>query len=106
MNPEPQYLCSHLITVLESGRRWVANLEKIWASGATVNAESSIDCGTELHLPDLGATARVVFAEADQFGYYLDLEFLPPYRWSVDAFRPEHLTDPNLISANPKSRIE
>ncbi len=102
MTPEPQYLCSHLITVVDSGRSLVANLEKIWASGATVNAESPIDCGTKVTLPDLGATARVVFAEADEFGYYLDLEFLAPYRWTVGAFRPQHLTDPNLLSPAPK----
>ncbi len=97
MNPEKQFLCSHLITVMENNRKTTANLERIWAGGATVNAEESIDPGTELHLPDLGVTARVVFTEVDDAGFYLDLEFTPPYRWTVEQFRPQHLTDPALL---------
>ena len=100
MNLEKQFLCSHLITIRGKNGQMVANLERIWAKGATVNAEETIEPGTELHLPDLGVTARVVFTEVDDAGHYLDLEFIPPYLWTVDKFRPQHLTDPSLIN-NP-----
>ncbi len=97
MNPEKQFLCSHLITIQEHNRQSIVNLERIWSGGATVNAEESIEPGTELHLPDLDATARVVFTEVDDAGHYLDLEFLPPYRWTIEKFHPQHLTDPAAL---------
>jgi len=100
MNPEKQFLCSHLITVLGDGRQTVVNLERIWSGGATVNAEESFDPGTELQLLDLGITARVVFAEVDDSGHYLDLEFPSSYRWTAEKFCPQHLTDPALLSSS------
>jgi len=98
MNTDQQFLCSHLITVERNGHRTVANLERIWAEGATVNAEEPFEPGDQLHLIDLGATAHVVFTEADDAGHFIDLEFAPPYRWTVEQFRPLHLTNPALLS--------
>ncbi len=97
MKTEQQFLCSHLITLVRNGRRSIANLERIWAEGATVNAEEPFEPGEQLQLPDLGTTAHVVFAEVDDAGHFIDLEFSPSYRWSVEKFRPQHLTDPALL---------
>jgi hypothetical protein len=103
INEAPQFLCSHLISIEHDGRSTVANLERIWAEGATVNSEDSYPEGTELLLPDLGTTAQVTFSEEDASGHYLDLEFTPPYRWTPDKFRPHHLTDPALIAVIPEN---
>jgi len=102
MNAEPQFLCSHLIAIEQNGHATVANLERIWAEGATINSEDAYPQGTQLLLPDLGTTALVTFAEEDASGHYLDLEFTPPYRWTPEQFRPQHLTDPNRIAALPE----
>lgn len=95
---DPQFLCSHLITLQDDGNRMTANLERIWSTGATVNSEEPVEPGTELYLPDLQAHARVTFAEEDDAGHYLDLEFTPPYQWTRAQFEPQHLTDPSLIA--------
>jgi len=97
MNPDTQFLCSHLVTVRCNGRESTANLERIWSDGATLNAEEPIACGTEITLVDIGVTAIVTFCEDDTEGHFIDLKFPPDYYWTPERFLPQHLTDPTQI---------
>jgi hypothetical protein len=95
-----QYLCSHLVTLRCGNRETPANLEKIWADGATVNAEEPIEAGEQVAIltPDVELSGSVESCETDPAGHYLEISLNQP--WSLDQFVPDHLTDPDRFNPN------
>jgi hypothetical protein len=101
---EPRYLCSDLVKLYwrgnaESERRETVVLENISASGACVQAETSVPesvsvrlvCGTaEFH-----GCVRSCYWRDD--GYFIGIAFDTNSKWSKAKFKPEHLLDPSEI---------
>jgi hypothetical protein len=99
MNPEKQYLCSHLVTVRWAGGETMGNLEKIWSRGATLDVEEGVAVGAELFLTlntDI-VRATVTACKEDKAGTLLDVEFESSYTWNQERFCPEHFTDPDIV---------
>lgn len=99
MSNAKQYLCSHLVSLAWNGRRTSANMEKIWGTGAALNAEEAIQPGTALRLecPEFTLETKVVQCIREDDGYFIDVEFKPGYTWTPDVFEPQHLTDPDIL---------
>jgi hypothetical protein len=92
-----QYLCSHLVTLRFDGRETAANLEKIWAEGATVNSEEPIQTGAEVAILTRGCEllGAISSCETDPAGNFLEISLNA--QWSLEKFVPDHLTDPDLL---------
>jgi hypothetical protein len=95
-----QYLCSHLVTLRSGNRETPANLERIWADGATVNAEEPMEAGVEVAIltPDCELVGSVESCESDAAGHFLEIAL--SIEWTLDKFVPDHLTDPDRFAAN------
>lgn len=103
-----QYLCSHLVVLQSAGGDTTANLEKIWADGASVNAEESIAEGSAVAILADGYRLPGVISscESDSGGNFMEIAL--DDEWSKEKFLPDHLTDPDLFAvrasaADPKS---
>ncbi len=99
MSEPKQFLCSHLVTVLWSGQRASANMEKIWSGGATVNLEQPIPpgCAIEIASHEWRVAGTVAQCRHEDDGYIADLEFVSGYKWHKENFEPEHLTDLDML---------
>ncbi|MCU1258319.1 MAG: hypothetical protein JWO80_1204 [Bryobacterales bacterium] len=99
MNEVKQFLCSHLVALSWNGRGTSANMEKIWSSGATLNAEECIEAGTRLRIesPRFLFDTRVVKCTNEPDGHFIDVEFEGGYEWTPELFEPDHLTDPDIL---------
>jgi hypothetical protein len=94
-----QYLCSHLVTLRFEGRETTANLEKIWAEGASVNSEERVAEGATVVILTSGCELAgfVQSCETDPAGNFL--EIVLDEDWSLEKFVPDHLTDPDKLAA-------
>lgn len=92
-----QYLCSHLIILRTQGRDTSANLEKIWADGASVNAEEPLAPGSAVEILADGCHLLGVITSCESEGDGNFLEISLDVEWSRDKFLPDHLTDPDLF---------
>jgi hypothetical protein len=99
MSKAKQYLCSHLVTMIWNDQRASANMEKIWARGATLNAEEAIAAGTYLRMesPEFAMDVHVTGCVGEPDGFFVDVEFEPGYEWTPEQFEPMHLTDPDIL---------
>ncbi len=99
MTDAKQYLCSHLVMLVWNGHHATANLEKIWATGATLNAEEAIPPGSALHLecPEFRIHAHVTKCTLEEDGHLIDVDFPPGYEWTPERFQPKHMTDPDIL---------
>ena len=110
---EPRFLCSHLVKLYwresaQGERTEAVVLENISASGACVQAETSV--------PER-ATVRLVCGKAEfhgcvrscywrDDGYFIGIAFDADSKWSQAKFKPEHLLDPSEVKPRPaKSRM-
>jgi hypothetical protein len=95
-----QYLCSHLVTLRSGNHETPANLERIWADGATVNAEEPIESGTRVSIfaAECELSGSVKSCETDPAGHYLEISL--DKQWSLESFVPDHLTDPERFFKN------
>jgi hypothetical protein len=92
-----RYLCSALVTLKRDSNETVVNLEEIWSEGAAVEMDDAVEIGRQVELV-CGETcliATVVSAGKHEFGWRMELKFLPDSLWSPELFRPEHMLDPN-----------
>ena len=107
---EPRYLCSDLVTLYwrEGGEHKEAVvLENISASGACVQAESSVPESTHVRLvcgkAEFHGSVRFSYWRDD--GYFIGIAFDGDAKWSRAKFKPEHLLDPSAVKPRPaKSR--
>ena len=108
---DARLLCAELVEVIwidKGGRqcRRVANLEDISPSGACVQLESPMPCGTPVSLGygdgHLNGTVRYCLYQG--LGYFLGVEFDEGCRWSRKHFRPRHLLDVQQLVKTPPRR--
>lgn len=88
-----QYLCSHLVTLFLPDQQIGGTLERIWESGATVDAEEFIAPGTRVTLssPSCQLPGIVISCESDPLGNFIDMAF--DNEWTLETFLPDHLID-------------
>ena len=108
---EPRLLCADLVDVQwkdKNGRmrRFVANLEDISISGACIQVDQPIPLETtvQIRYPKGELKGRVCYCVYREIGYFLGLEFDPGCRWSIRAFRPQHLLDPRRLVNRASTR--
>jgi hypothetical protein len=93
------FLCSHLVILKTRDREIGANLERISCALATVNAEEQLAVGAAVTL-DTGAfdlVGTVVRCSLEVSGYEIEVALQP--EWSLEAFVPDHLFDPDVMIA-------
>lgn len=74
-------------------------MEKIWASGATFNAEEDVEAAVPVRVEadEFTLDAHVVQCTREEDGYFLDVKFEPGYDWTPERFEPKHLTDTDIL---------
>jgi hypothetical protein len=92
-----RYLCSELVVLKRDGADTVVNLEEIWSDGASIEMDEGIELGKQIDLVcgENHLTGSVANAEQHEFGWRIELKFLPGSQWSPEMFRPGHMLDPN-----------
>jgi hypothetical protein len=90
-----RYLCSQLVTLINSSCETVVNLEEIWKTGAVLESEDPVEEGAQVEIRGGPASfaGRVVRVEPHEFGCQFEVEFSPMTQWNPDRFRPEHALD-------------
>lgn len=108
---EKRLLCAELVEIVwteQTGRqrRRVANLEDISPSGACIQVETPIICGTQVTIRcgDSDLTGTVRYCLYRTFGYFLGIHFEDGCRWSRKFFRPGHLLDPRQVAEKAARR--
>ena len=100
----PRYLCSHMVRlkVGDNPGRW-ANLEEIWSDGAVLECEEDIRSGEPARISCEGAffAGHVTAVERHEFGWKVEIRFLPATPWSIEQWRPEHALDPASLGGAP-----
>ncbi len=99
MSDAKQFLCSHLVTLSSGGHRIPANLEKIWSSGVTLNAEECLPPGASVTIecPEFVLETSVVSCSLADDGHLIEANFQDGYVWSPELFQPHHFTDPDIL---------
>ena len=110
---EPRYLCSDLATLYwqenaQGEHKEAVVLENISASGACVQAESSVPESATVRLvcdnAEFHGCVRFCYWRDD--GYFIGIAFDADSKWSKAKFEPEHLLDPSEVKSRPaKSRM-
>lgn len=97
---ESRMLCAELVNIAwkESsgrGRRGMAILENISASGACLQLERPLPVDTEvsLRLPKGQLKGQVRYCVYREIGYFVGLQFAEGSRWSRRLYQPQHLLD-------------
>lgn len=77
----------------------IVNLEEIWERGAVVEAEEALDSGESVQVRAGTAhfSGHITSVERHEFGWRCAVEFSPLTPWSEEAYRPEHLFDPEKL---------
>jgi hypothetical protein len=105
---EPRYLCSDLATLYwqegaQGTHKDAVVLENISASGACVQAESSVPENTSVRLvcgeAEFHGSVRFCYWRDD--GYFIGIAFDADAKWSKAKFKPEHLLDPRELKPRP-----
>jgi hypothetical protein len=105
---EPRYLCSDLATLYwqesaQGEHKEAVVLENISASGACVQAESSVPENTSVRLvcgeAEFHGSVRFCYWRDD--GYFIGIAFDADAKWSKAKFKPEHLLDPRELKPRP-----
>jgi hypothetical protein len=101
---EPRYLCSDLVILCwqegaHGARRETVVLENISASGACVQAETSVPKNAAVRLvcgkAEFHGYVRFCYRRDD--GYFIGVAFDAHSKWSKAKFKPEHLLDPREV---------
>lgn len=97
-------LCADMVEVCwreRTGRtrQATAVLEDISPSGACLQLETPVPEGVELHwrCPKQEFTGKVRYCVYREIGYYVGVEFGADSRWSRQAYKPQHMLDPNKL---------
>src|ERR1700742_606389 len=95
----PRYLCSELVILKRGARETVVNLEEIWISGAVVESEEPLETGesVQIRAGTVRLSGTVSAVEQHEFGWRSEIQFSPLTPWRIDAFRPQHLLDPEEL---------
>jgi hypothetical protein len=95
-----RYLCSELVMLKRDVTQTVVNLEEIWSDGASIEMDDGIEIGKQIDLVcgENQLTGTVARAEKHEFGWRIELQFLPGSRWTPEMFRPGHMLDPNDLT--------
>lgn len=109
---EPRLLCADLVDLCwkdKTGRtkRSVANLEDISLSGACLQVDHPVPMKTAVKITHangdlLGIVKYCVFRD---IGYFLGIEFESGSRWSLRAYKPQHLLDPRRLVLRTIQRV-
>jgi len=102
-------LCADMVEVSwkersGKGRRGMALLEDISASGACLQFETSVPLGVEVHWasPKQKFTGYVRYCVYREIGYFVGVEFNSGSKWSKRAYKPQHLLDLERLMANAR----
>ncbi len=97
---QARVLCSELVEI-----RWmrldgctestVANMEEIWRTGATLDAEVSLPEGAVIRLRygSDSLEARVLYCQQNPTGYTLGIQFAGASFWTPERFLPAHAVE-------------
>lgn len=100
MSAGGRVLCSHLVRLCIDGSarqpEW-ANLEEIDAYGAVVAAQEPWPTQVVVRIRSKGfdAPGFIQSCRKRESDYVLTIEFVDGFRWSVDAWKPDHLLAPH-----------
>ncbi|MCW5963022.1 MAG: hypothetical protein KIT83_03210 [Bryobacterales bacterium] len=106
-------LCSELIEIEWKGfdgstETGVANLEEIWRSGATLDADRPLPEGNPLIIRR-GATelnARVIYCQQNLTGFNVGVQFIGESEWGPSLFLPAHAVELGALGKEPPSGEE
>ena len=108
---EPRMLCADLVDLQwkdKAGRtrKILANLEDISLCGACLQVELPVPPQTMVRIahPKGELTGKVRYCVYREIGYFVGVEFDPSFKWSKQAFQPDHLLDPQTLVTRCSSR--
>jgi hypothetical protein len=108
---EARMLCAELVKLEwrdKSGSRCVrtAHLEDISLSGACVNLETAVICGSTVAIRygDGELKGAIRYCLYRDGSYFLGIEFAEGGKWSSKHFKPEHLLDPRALVTQTMDR--
>ena len=92
-----RYLCSELVVLKRGETDTIVNLEEIWSDGAAIEMDDGVEIGKQVELvcQENRLAGKIAGAEKHEFGWRIELKFLPATRWSPEVFRPQHMIDPD-----------
>jgi hypothetical protein len=85
------FLCSHLVTLRWNAGETVANLEKISAAVASVNAEQKFEKGLQVTIATGSCDLAGKVSQCWPSGYGYEIYIALDRRWSREVFVPDHL---------------
>jgi hypothetical protein len=98
-----RFLCSELVTLRLRDGDLTVNLEEIWKNGAVVEGEGDEMAPVEgepaeirsrlTDEPSVFFAGKIREIETNEFGWRARIELSPLTPWSVEEYRPLHLTD-------------
>ena len=101
---ETRMLCADMVDVRwqdRAGREQGATaiLEDISAAGACLQLELPIPLGVEVEwqAPGQKFEGHVKYCVYREIGYFVGVEFDASFKWSKQAFEPDHLLDPQEL---------
>jgi len=89
-----RWLCSHLMELVDaSGSSVTVNLENIGPGGAGIVSEEPLEPGDRLRIRADGfdALVSVAFCNVRENDFAAGLRFENGFRWSPEAWTPDHL---------------
>lgn len=105
--PGRWWLCSHLVRIEReesTGPAETAVLEEIRDEGARVAVEDPYGLGRHLRVEADGFAQKtvVVACSRRETDYLMELEFTDEFRWTPDAWAPQHLYLPEVGKSKAK----